>query len=78
MKESDVPRIARLFAVMIVVVGWGQIALAEDSTPSVTIMSAGANEFLKDIEYLLELTGKQEQKQWPDKPCGDLLARIEQ
>lgn len=65
MKESEVPRIARLFAVMFVVVGWGQIAVAEDSTPSVTIMSAGANEFLKDIEYIIGLTSKQEQKQWP-------------
>ncbi len=57
--------IVRFLAVMSVVIGLVRTAIAEDSTPRVSIMQAGANELLADVKYIVGLTDKKEQKQWP-------------
>lgn len=43
----------------------GPVAAEEASAPRVTIIQSGANELIKDIEFLLKLTTPEEQKQLP-------------
>ena len=58
--------LVRLFVVMCVAIGFVHGAMAaEETTHRVSIVTAGANELLAGVEYIVGLTNEKEQKQWP-------------
>lgn len=59
------PRIVRLLVVLIVAAGFASPATAQESAPNVTSMLSSTEELLKDLEFVLSLTNKKEQQQWP-------------
>ena len=66
MKESNVNGIVRLSVVMSVVIGFVHGAMAaEDATPRISIVAAGADELLADVKYIVGLTNEKERKQSP-------------
>lgn len=58
-------RLSSLVGVLILFVGGGGLK-AQEPAPHMTIVQAGADDLLRDLEFLLRLTSRTEQAQWEE------------